>query len=76
MPPLDYDDYEEYGDFCVTKTKAIGGNGNGGNTTKSFNKKSRGGGKQNSTKTDAKKNKNQGCYNSKYVRIAAEKQSK
>jgi hypothetical protein len=74
MPPLDYDDYEEYGDFCVTKTKAIGVGA--GKSQKSFNKKSRGGGKQNSTKTDAKKNKNQGCYNSKYVRIAAEKQSK
>jgi len=71
MPPLDYNDY---GDFCVTKTKAIGGGA--GKSQKSFNKKSRGGGKQNSTKTDAKKNKNQGCYNSKHVRIAAEKHSK
>ena len=68
-------DYGEYDDFCVTKVKGSGGNQSGKNQ-KSIVKKSRGGGKQNSTKTDAKKNKNQGCYSSKHVRLATEKRSK
>ena len=67
----DYDDYE-YGDFCVNKVKGVGGC----KSQKEILKKSRGGGKQNTTKTDAKKNKQQEVYSSKHVRISIEKQKK
>lgn len=58
-------DYELYGDFSVNKIK--GGNGRS-KSQKELIKKSRGGGKNNNTKTDAKKNKNQEVYTSKHVR--------
>lgn len=68
----EYDDYNEYGDFCIGKING----GSGCSSTKSLLKKSRGGGKQNRNKTDAKKNKQQEVYSSKHVRIATEKQKK
>lgn len=58
-------DYELYGDFSVNKLKGVGG---GCKSNKELIKKSRGGGKQNNTKSDAKKNKNQEVYTSKHVR--------
>ena len=64
--------YYEEGDFSILKVS----NGSSSKSSKLLQNKSRGGGKHNSTKSDAKKNKKQEVYSSKHVRIAAEKRKK
>ena len=51
----------------VKKGLLVGGGGGGGGGG------ARGGGKNNTTKKNAKRNKNNGCYNSKHIRITLQK---
>ena len=64
--------YYEEGDFSILKVS----NGSSSKSSKLLQNKSRGGGKHNTTKSDAKKNKQQGIYTSKHIRISAEKRNK